>query len=251
MFVRLRCRNHGTEKLNFRQLATFSRSYRKLRFAKNFALMPQKSNTDQKPSPRLVHQCDMSFKLKSKNSAEPVEVVPEKKDKEKIVVQNKNLQSFTNGQAAVFTCLDVYRGEDDLSEEQIEELNLKKEAYAKQSRHAKTLVFEIVDLMLRIVDFENDETYTFRDANVKQLSYNSEEHFETLFVRIFPMQLVKMLEKFATCYEVIIYSVLPKRFLDQLRKQMPELDTCCDFILSLEDCTEGEECLVKDISIFL
>jgi hypothetical protein len=151
----------------------------------------------------------------------------------------------------VFTCLDFYRQEEDLPEEQMEELNMKKETYSRRSRHQRTLVFEIVDLMLKIVDFENDQTFTFRDQNVKQLSYTTEDKFETLFVRLFPLQLVKMLEKFSNSFEVIIYTVLPKRFLDQLRKQMPEMDTCCDFILSLEDCQEGEECLVKDISIFL
>jgi len=52
-------------------------------------------------------------------------------------------------------------------------------------------------------------------------------------------------------YELIVFTVLPRRFLDEIVAQMPGLSSVVNFFLCLEDTQEKEEYIVKDISIFL
>ena len=52
-------------------------------------------------------------------------------------------------------------------------------------------------------------------------------------------------------YELIVFTVLPRRFLDEIIAQMPGLSQVVNFFLCLEDTQEKDEYFVKDISIFL
>ena len=54
------------------------------------------------------------------------------------------------GQTTLFTCLDM------LGQEQTEELVQKKERYKKISRAKQTLVFEVVDVFIKILDTATD-----------------------------------------------------------------------------------------------
>ena len=64
------------------------------------------------------------------------------------------------GQSTLFTCLDV------LGQDQTQELLEKKEKLKKTSRANKTLVFEVIDVFIKILDTKSD-MFFLQDASTK------------------------------------------------------------------------------------
>jgi TFIIF-interacting CTD phosphatase-like protein len=59
------------------------------------------------------------------------------------------------------------------------------------------------------------------------------------------------MREFQNYYETIIFTALPRRFLDAILTQVPELNICVNFFICQEECQLQEDYLVKDISILM
>lgn len=154
------------------------------------------------------------------------------------------VEKFTPGRQPIFSCLDFY------DHEQSPLLLENKIKYQKRSRRTKTLIFEMINTMIKIFDPSKDEEFSMLDQSIKQLTVQHEGQTEILFVKFFPQPLIKVLKQLQEHYEVIVFTVLPRRFLDLILDEMPQFRQVSNFILSLEDTCVEDDFVVRDISIF-
>ena len=108
----------------------------------------------------------------------------------------------------------------------------------------------MIDTMVKILDPEVDE-FSLLDTAISQISVDNGDTKEIIFVKFFAAPLVKILKLLQQNYEVIVFTTIPKRFLNLIIDKIPQFNSVVNFILSLEDTTEQEEYVVKDVSIFL
>ena len=108
----------------------------------------------------------------------------------------------------------------------------------------------MIDTMVKILDPEVDE-FSLLDTAIRQISVDNGDTKEIIFVKFFAAPLVKILKLLQQNYEVIVFTTIPKRFLNLIIDKIPQFNSVVNFILSLEDTTEQEEYVVKDVSIFL
>lgn len=151
---------------------------------------------------------------------------------------------FTNYKSSVFTCLDFYE------QEQTPALQELKEKFKKKSRRKQTLIFEMVGTMIKLLDPAID-VYSMQDQSIRQFTALHEGNKEIIYAKFYSQPLVKVIQLLQAHYEIIIFTVLPRRFLDEIVAQIPGLRSVVNYFLCLEDTQEKEEYVVKDISIFL
>lgn len=135
-------------------------------------------------------------------------------------------------------------------QEQTEDLLQRKEKYKKLSRRPRTLIFEMVDTMLKILDPAVDE-FSLTDTSISQVCVEHGEFREVIFVKLFATPLVKVLKLLQQHYEVIVFTIIPTRFLNKIISLIPNFSTVVNFVLPLEEAIQQKDYVVKDISFFL
>lgn len=117
-------------------------------------------------------------------------------------------KSFTGELEPIFTCLDELGLEH--TEEHFRLMNL----YEKKRDHEQTLVFEMIDTMVKIIDpYDND--FSRHDQNIYNITVDDEEgKSKCLLLKFHPGPLMKVLEKFSESYELIVYTILPRSFIN-------------------------------------
>lgn len=88
---------------------------------------------------------------------------------------------------------------------------------------------------------------------IKHLVVNHQGAREVLIIKFSEKELIKSLSKIKSYYEVIIFTIIPKRFFDLIIAMVPQLTEVTNFILTNEDCSETceEALIVRDVSLFL
>lgn len=72
----------------------------------------------------------------------------------------------------------------------------------------------MIDTMFKIVD-PFSASFTRFDQNIYNLNVNVGERLkQCMMVQFHPDPLLRVLEQFAENYELVIYTVLPRKFLD-------------------------------------
>ena len=100
-----------------------------------------------------------------------------------------SISKFCNGKQHIFSCMDFYE------QEQTPELVEVKKKYERRSRRNKTLVFEMQNTMIKVLDPATDE-FNLIDQALKKLTVETDIGTETMFARFFPDPLVKVLQQF-------------------------------------------------------
>ncbi len=81
----------------------------------------------------------------------------------------------------------------------------------------QTLVVEIIGTMVNCLDPTADENFSVFDVTIsgnRLLKVEKPKCTETLFVRFHAQSLGKLLEKFYKQFEIIIYTILPRQFMN-------------------------------------
>ena len=65
------------------------------------------------------------------------------------------------------------------------------------------------------------------------------------------MGLLRVLRQFQTYFELVIFTFLPRRFVDLIFHEIPGMNNYFNQILTAEDCSWQEEYLIKDCSVLL
>ena len=71
------------------------------------------------------------------------------------------------------------------------------------------------------------------------------------FASYWPLKLVLQLQKLKKYYEIIVFTILPKKFVDMFYEQIPDLKELIDHTLTYEDLVFDEEnhVVYKDLSL--
>ena len=125
-----------------------------------------------------------------------------------------------------------------------------KEQHKKISRAKQTLVFEIVDVFVKIIDSSKDEFF-LQDTSTKQIYSPTEDEIQIMFIKYWEQPLLNQLRHLQMYYELVIFTTLPRYFVDRLLSMTPQLDSVISTILCNEDTTIVEDFIIKDISILL
>lgn len=63
--------------------------------------------------------------------------------------------------------------------------------------------------------------------------------------------MIKMMERLSQVAEIIVQTILPKSFVDQLFKDVPEIKESISYIFCLEDFMQTEFYIIKDLRCLL
>lgn len=77
--------------------------------------------------------------------------------------------------------------------EETEEVAALKKKFERKTRRNKTLVFEMQNLLIKVLDPETDE-FSLLDQSIRKLTVETEHGTETLYAKFFPDPLIKVLQ---------------------------------------------------------
>jgi len=95
-----------------------------------------------------------------------------------------------------------------------------KEQHKKISRAKQTLVFEIVDVFVKIIDSSKDEFF-LQDTSTKQIYSPTEDEIQIMFIKYWEQPLLNQLRHLQMYYELVIFTTLPRYFVDRLLSMTP------------------------------
>eukprot|EP00347_Sterkiella_histriomuscorum_P022509 403338223 len=123
----------------------------------------------------------------------------------------------------------------------------KEPLYPKTSQKKYTLILEMVDILLKILDTEVEQFY-LQDIAIQELSSSmSESTHEIILVKYMPHPMLKALKDLQMYCELILYTFLPREFCQQVFNKIPELSSVFSHILCAEDMIVSDEYIIKDI----
>lgn len=139
-------------------------------------------------------------------------------------------------------------------QEQIKDIQLK---YKRTCRAKDTLVFEPYNLFFKVYDQDvQDQELSMdsliRDSLIRQFMVDIEGSASLFTIKLWPQGLIPKIKKLARHYELIIFSVLPRKIITELiNMHLSELKDCFSFVLGNEDLTmfEGHNKAFKDIGL--
>ena len=77
--------------------------------------------------------------------------------------------------------------------------------------------------MVKIIDPAVDE-FSLMDASIRQIIVDHSGTKEVIFAKFYAGPLVKVLKLLQQHYEVIVYTVIPRRFLDIIISMIPQFN---------------------------
>lgn len=78
----------------------------------------------------------------------------------------------------------------------------------------------MIGTMVKIIDPDKD-IYILTDQSIKRLVVNHNGILEVLIIKFSEKALIKSLQKIQASFEVIIFTIIPKRFLDLIIGRVP------------------------------
>jgi hypothetical protein len=99
----------------------------------------------------------------------------------------------------------------------------KKEMFKKVSRRKQTIVFEFINLMVKLIDPEVD-TFHILDPLVKQCAVTLGDKIEVIYFKIHSPSLLKILKTLTQNYEIVIFTILPRRIMKAIYDAVPTLE---------------------------
>lgn len=104
--------------------------------------------------------------------------------------------------------------------------------------------------MIKLVDPSSEE-FNLKDSNVRTLAASNGNTLEVAYVRFAPMPLLKVLKSFQNYFELIVFTVLPRRFVDLILKEISGIESYFSLILCQEEAQWTEDYILRDVSLFL
>ena len=111
-------------------------------------------------------------------------------------------------------------------------------------------MFEFINLMVKLIDPEVDN-FKILDPLVKQCAVTSDDKIEVIYFKIHPPSLLKILKQLTQNYEIVIFTILPRRIMKAVYEAIPMLESNINFTLCQEETKIQNEFLIKDISLLL
>eukprot|EP00347_Sterkiella_histriomuscorum_P006406 403352886 len=123
--------------------------------------------------------------------------------------------------------------------------------YKKTSQRRFTLVMDIVDIIIKIVDTSTEYFY-LQDITIQEISLSKASH-EILLIKYLTHPLIKALRDLQAYCELIVYTYLPKECISQILEKIPDLKNLFSFIFTMEDMKLSQDgnVYIKDVSQLL
>jgi hypothetical protein len=128
--------------------------------------------------------------------------------------------------------------------------------YKKESPKKLTLVLEMVDILLKVIDINSKEQLCLlHDQSMHQIALKSAtipNSFEVIVTRFMKTAMIKSLKDLQDVCELVLFTYLPRNFVDELLKfKLPELREIFSFIICNDEIVEVGDFRIKDLSILL
>ena len=108
----------------------------------------------------------------------------------------------------------------------------------------------MIDVFIKIIDTCKDEFF-LQDTSTKQIYSPTEDEIQIMFVKYWEQPLLNHLRALQAYYELVIFTTLPRNFMERLLTSTPALEQVISKVLCLEDATPVDTFIVKDISLLL
>lgn len=117
----------------------------------------------------------------------------------------------------------------------------------RTSKNTNTLIFEPLGVFFKIVNPK--DSYELGDQQLKQHSFVLKNTIYLITIMIFEPVLLWHLKKLAKDYELVIYSILPKKLLDDILS--PDIRNLFSHVLSYEQLVSSNESeySIKDLTL--
>ncbi|TNV86173.1 hypothetical protein FGO68_gene2101 [Halteria grandinella] len=152
---------------------------------------------------------------------------------QQVVVDQKveflTIQTILGEKKVLYTTLDCDQSLIPVGDEQPQD------RFKKLMPRKLTLVMEMVDILVKIVDVNSEQAFPLQDQSMHQIAVPKKDDpnsKEIILMRFMEQALLKSLRELQSYCELILYSYLPRAFIEKLiSAHLPEFNNIFSYIL--------------------